>query len=65
MLPAPLASRMRPQPGGMMDTAGRILRREGVRGLFKGLSLNFIKGPVAVGVSFTTFDLLKRSFDIE
>jgi len=65
MLPAPLAARMLPQPGGMMDTAGRILRREGVRGLFKGLSLNFIKGPVAVGVSFTTFDLLKRSFDIE
>jgi solute carrier family 25, member 42 len=55
----------KPRPGGMTDTAMRIIRREGIKGLFKGLSLNFVKGPMAVGVSFTTFDLLKRTFDID
>ena len=52
-------------PGGMLDTTARILAREGARGLFKGVSLNFIKGPIATGVSFTIFDALKRRFDIE
>lgn len=41
--------------GGTMRA---IVAQEGVvRGLYKGLSMNWLKGPVAVGVSFTTFDI--------
>mmetsp|Transcript_17790 Transcript_17790/g.44125 ORF Transcript_17790/g.44125 Transcript_17790/m.44125 type:complete len:363 (-) Transcript_17790:55-1143(-) len=57
--------RMQAHPGelayGMLDMLGNIYRNEGiVRGLFKGLSLNFIKTPPAVAISFVTYDKLKE-----
>ena len=50
---------------GMLQTAARIFATEGVRGLFKGVSLNFVKGPIAAGVSFTVFDALKKIADLD
>jgi hypothetical protein len=49
----------------MLQTAARIFATEGVRGLFKGVSLNFVKGPIAAGVSFTVFDALKKLADLD
>ena len=46
---------------GVWSTLVLVARTEGIRrGLYRGLSLNWIKGPVAVGISFATFDTLKH-----
>lgn len=37
-----------------------VLRSEGWRGLFKGVSMNWIKGPIAVSVSFNTYEIVLR-----
>ena len=40
-----------------------IGRKEGlVRGLYKGMSMNWVKGPVSVGVSFFVNDTIKNFF---
>jgi len=44
----------------MVTTARLIVRLEGWGALWKGVSINWIKGPVAVSVSFVAFDTFKQ-----
>ncbi|GAB6031990.1 hypothetical protein CHUAL_010367 [Chamberlinius hualienensis] len=45
----------------IMKTIAKIVREEGViGGLYKGLSLNWVKGPICVGISFLTFDTFQQ-----
>lgn len=41
-------------------TVVKIYTEEGAFAFFKGLSMNWVKGPVAVGISFATYDVIRN-----
>lgn len=49
----------------IMGTFRKIYVEEGLRkGFFKGLSMNWIKGPISVGISFATYDHVKETLTV-
>jgi hypothetical protein len=52
-----LESKGKKRPFDLYCNISLSFRDEGIRGgFFKGLSMNWVKGPVAVGISFATYD---------
>mmetsp|Transcript_5268 Transcript_5268/g.4929 ORF Transcript_5268/g.4929 Transcript_5268/m.4929 type:complete len:398 (-) Transcript_5268:502-1695(-) len=47
------------EPPSMIRTVKELMREQGIRGFFKGVTMNWLKGPVAFSISFTIFDLLQ------
>ena len=45
----------------ILKTATLVFKHEGIKkGLYKGLSMNWIKGPISNGVSFLVFETVHK-----
>jgi len=44
----------------MVSVLRGIYQQEGLHGLYKGISVNFVKAPIAHGISFATYHALKK-----
>jgi len=53
------APRQYHKPPTMMTTMRHLFEEQGVRGFYKGVSMNWVKGPIAFSISFTTFDTIQ------
>lgn len=49
----------RPPPPSMIMTVKHLFNEQGIRGFYKGVTMNWVKGPVAFSISFTAFDTIK------
>lgn len=49
----------------MISIMKSVYTEQGIAGLFKGVSLNWMKGPIAFSISFTTFDIVQGLLETE
>lgn len=51
---------------GMVRTLSQIYNEEGlVRGLYRGMSINYLRAIPMVAVSFTTYELMKQLLQLD
>lgn len=48
------------RPPSLVSTIQTLYAEQGLRGFFKGVSVNWMKGPIAFSISFTMFDTMKQ-----
>jgi hypothetical protein len=53
------------RPPSMLAIVKELYAEQGVRGFFKGVSLNWFKGPIAFSISFTIFDTIQSATSTE
>lgn len=51
---------------GMLSTIALIYKENGVcRGLYRGMSINYLRAVPMVAVSFSTYEILKQLLDLD
>jgi len=53
------------EPPSMITTMKRLFEEQGVRGFYKGVTMNWVKGPIAFSISFTAFDTIQGLIETE
>ena len=53
------------RPPTLLSIVKDLYREQGYRGFLKGVSMNWIKGPLAFSISFTAFDLIQGVVETE
>lgn len=53
------------RPPSLKDIVLELYAEQGVRGFFKGVSMNWFKGPIAFSISFTAFDIVQMFLETE
>jgi hypothetical protein len=48
------------KPPSLTSAVQDVHQEQGIRGFFKGVSMNWVKGPLAFSVSFTAFDSIQK-----
>lgn len=61
----PKTSMVLTSPPTIKETIRNLYTEQGIRGFYKGVTMNWMKGPVAFGISFTTFDFVKTFLETE
>ena len=53
------------RPPSMKAIVTELYAEQGIRGFFKGVTMNWFKGPIAFSISFTIFDIVQMYLETE
>ncbi|OEU16739.1 mitochondrial carrier [Fragilariopsis cylindrus CCMP1102] len=53
------------RPPSMSVIIKELYQEQGIRGFYKGVSLNWFKGPIAFSISFTCFDIIQSFLETD
>lgn len=53
------------RPPSLKAIVTELFAEQGIRGFFKGVSMNWFKGPIAFSISFTIFDTMQMYLETE